>query len=114
MWVTASLPLRFQPKHTQINMAIRISEVDKIAQLAKLAVDDTNRMQLHEDLSRILGLFDELAAINTDHLSPMGHPLDRVQRLREDTVTESDERDLLQAGAPTTDDGHYLVPKVIE
>ena len=95
-------------------MSIKLTEVDKIAQLAKLAVDDTNRMALHRDLSRIMALFDELAAINTDAVRPMGHPLDRVQRLREDTVTESDQRDLLQTSAPTTDDGYYLVPKVIE
>ena len=95
-------------------MSIDVSEVDKIARLAKLSVDEGDKAALTEELSSILELFEQLAAIDTDNLAPMAHPLDCAQRLREDRVTESDERERLQTNAPSVADGHYLVPKVIE
>lgn len=47
-------------------------------------------------------------------MEPMAHPLDAVQKLRPDVVTETNQRDAFQAIAPATEDGLYLVPKVIE
>jgi aspartyl-tRNA(Asn)/glutamyl-tRNA(Gln) amidotransferase subunit C len=52
--------------------------------------------------------------VNTEGVVPMSHPLEVVQRLREDTVTERDQRDEFQKVAPATRDGLYLVPRVIE
>ena len=95
-------------------MSIDVSEVDKIARLAKLSVEDADKLPLSRELSSILALFEQLAAVDTHHLAPMAHPLDCVQRLREDEVTEADQRERLQANAPSVADGHYLVPKVIE
>ena len=45
---------------------------------------------------------------------PLAHPLDAVQRLRTDEVTETDQREAFQSNASQTEDGLYLVPKVIE
>jgi len=47
-------------------------------------------------------------------VTPMAHPLDANQRLREDQITETDRRGEFQAGAPAVENGFYLVPKVIE
>ena len=57
---------------------------------------------------------DQLQAAPTDDVLPMAHPLNMAQRLRADDVTEADERDFFQENAPATEDGYYLVPKVIE
>ncbi|MCZ6504027.1 MAG: Asp-tRNA(Asn)/Glu-tRNA(Gln) amidotransferase subunit GatC, partial [Gammaproteobacteria bacterium] len=53
-------------------------------------------------------------SVDTTGVEPMANPLDATQKLRPDTVTEHDHRDLYQEIAPDTRDGFYLVPKVIE
>jgi aspartyl-tRNA(Asn)/glutamyl-tRNA(Gln) amidotransferase subunit C len=63
--------------------------------------------------------FDDIVAklssiVDFDDVVPMAHPLNQVQRLRPDVVTQANERDAFQANAPATQDGFYLVPKVIE
>ena len=65
-------------------------------------------------LSNILDLFSQMQAANTDDVLPMAHPLDQVQRLRPDVVTEKNQREKLQSVAPATENGLYLVPQVIE
>ena len=67
-----------------------------------------------ENLSSILNLVDEMQQIDTDGVEPLAHPLDAVQRLRADEVTELNQRDKLQAVAPAVEEGLFLVPKVIE
>ncbi len=95
-------------------MALDRDEVEKIAHLARIKVDDNNIPVYAESLNSILGLVEQLQAANTDNIEPMAHPLDATQRLRPDTVTESDHRDEYQKIAPATEDGLFLVPKVIE
>jgi aspartyl-tRNA(Asn)/glutamyl-tRNA(Gln) amidotransferase subunit C len=56
----------------------------------------------------------QMSELNTDNVSPMAHPLDQIQRLRPDVVTEHNQREHFQAIAPQVEDGLYLVPKVIE
>jgi len=70
--------------------------------------------KLKADLGNILSLVDQLQAVNTDDIIPMAHPMDAVQILRKDVVTETDNREKYQKVAPNTEDGLYLVPKVIE
>jgi aspartyl-tRNA(Asn)/glutamyl-tRNA(Gln) amidotransferase subunit C len=55
-----------------------------------------------------------MQSVETQGIEPLCHPLDMVQRLRADTVTEGNDREALQAIAPLSQDGLYLVPKVIE
>jgi aspartyl-tRNA(Asn)/glutamyl-tRNA(Gln) amidotransferase subunit C len=85
-----------------------------MAQLARLRVDDGDVDDLASRFDAILGLFDALGAADTDGVEPMAHPLDAVQKLRADEVTETDQRDALQAVAPLVEDGLYLVPRVVE
>jgi aspartyl-tRNA(Asn)/glutamyl-tRNA(Gln) amidotransferase subunit C len=95
-------------------MALDTSEVIKIAHLARLGVDEAEHAEYARNLSSILDFVEQLNAVDTGGVEPLAHPLDAVQRLRVDTVTESDQRELFQSIAPATEAGLYLVPKVIE
>jgi aspartyl-tRNA(Asn)/glutamyl-tRNA(Gln) amidotransferase subunit C len=95
-------------------MSIEVDEVKKIAKLACLNVAETDAQSYATNLSNILGLVEQMSAVDTTGVTPMSHPFDAVQRLREDVVTDFDRRDEFQAIAPKTEDGLYLVPKVIE
>jgi len=95
-------------------MSLDRTDVDKIAHLARLAVSDEEKDRYAADLSKILGLVEQMSAVDTDDVTPMAHPLHMVQRLRVDEPTEPNQRELFQQIAPATEDGLYLVPKVIE
>jgi len=95
-------------------MSLDKSDVEKIAHLARLAISEKDVPAYAKNLSSILELVEQMSAADTDDVIPMAHPLDAVQRLREDKVTETDQRDHFQAAAPNVEDGLYLVPKVIE
>jgi len=95
-------------------MALDKSEVEKIAQLARLQVNETEAGEVAQRISEILSLINKMQAVDTTGVEPLSHPLDAVQRLRPDVVTETDRRDTLQSIAPAHEDGLYLVPKVIE
>ncbi len=95
-------------------MTITRKDIEKVAVLARIQLDDTQVSALETDLGNILDLVDQLGAADTDNVEPLAHPLDAVQRLRPDEVTEPDQRDAFQAIAPATEDGLYLVPRVIE
>jgi aspartyl-tRNA(Asn)/glutamyl-tRNA(Gln) amidotransferase subunit C len=95
-------------------MSLNRQDVEKIAHLARLAISEEDVSRYAEELSKILEFADQMNAVDTSQVSPMAHPLDASQRLRADIVTETDRRELFQAGAPHTEAGLYLVPKVIE
>ena len=95
-------------------MKVSADELARIAHLARLALDPRDIPRLGDELARILTLVDEMNAVETGDLEPMAHPVEMVQRLRDDEVRELDQRDLLQRGAPEVENGLYLVPKVIE
>jgi aspartyl-tRNA(Asn)/glutamyl-tRNA(Gln) amidotransferase subunit C len=95
-------------------MSLEKSQVEKIAHLARLRVNDEELEQVAGDLSSILDLVEQMNAADTRGVIPMAHPLDMVQRLRSDRVTEEDQRDLFQSIAPATEKGLYLVPRVVE
>jgi aspartyl-tRNA(Asn)/glutamyl-tRNA(Gln) amidotransferase subunit C len=95
-------------------MPLSHDQIRRIAQLARIAVRDEEAEMVRERLNRVLGLIDQLQAVATAGVEPMSHALDLVQPLRPDAVTETDQRERFQAGAPAVRDGHYLVPKVIE
>ena len=95
-------------------MALDKAEVEKIAQLARLDIDDNEAEEVAHRISDILELINKMQAVDTTSIEPLSHPLDAVQRLRPDEVTETNQRDQLQTIAPKSEDGLYLVPKVIE
>jgi aspartyl-tRNA(Asn)/glutamyl-tRNA(Gln) amidotransferase subunit C len=88
--------------------------VDHIAHLARLAVSEEEAADYVVKLSRIIDLVDQLKQVDTRGVEPMAHPLDMAQRLRQDEITEGDQRELFQKNAPRAEDGLYLVPRVIE
>jgi len=95
-------------------MSIEVDEVKKIAKLAALNVKDEDLESYATNLSNILDLVAQMEAVDTTGVTPMSHPFDVVQRLREDVVTDENRREDFQAIAPKTEDGLYLVPKVLE
>ncbi len=89
-------------------------EVKKIAHLARLGIEDENVAAYADDLNGILTLMTQMSELDTTEIKPMAHPMDQVQRLRVDNVSETNQRDYFQIIAPQTESGLYLVPKVIE
>ena len=95
-------------------MAFDKAEVEKIAQLARLYISDSDIDEVTGRIRDILALIDQMQSVDTDDVVPLAHPLDLTQRLREDDVTEFNRRGELQLLAPKVEQGLYLVPKVIE
>ncbi len=95
-------------------MSLSTDDVTKVARLARLAMTETEIQAAQSQLNGIFGLIAEMQAVNTDGIEPMSHSQDLAQRLREDVVTEADQRAAFQAIAPQVEQGLYLVPKVIE
>ncbi|MGD8998874.1 MAG: Asp-tRNA(Asn)/Glu-tRNA(Gln) amidotransferase subunit GatC [Granulosicoccaceae bacterium] len=95
-------------------MSLSRTDVEKIAHLARLAIDEADVDGYAGELSKILELVEQMNAVDTSGVVPMAHPLDAVQRLRADEVTEENRREQFQAIAPAVEDGLFLVPKVIE
>src|SRR5882672_2098052 len=95
-------------------MSLSSEEVRRIAELARIGISDAEATAVQAQLNDILELIGRMQKINTDGIEPMTHAQGMALRLREDEVTETDQRDLFQSVAPQKDAGFYLVPKVIE
>ncbi|MDD2724661.1 MAG: Asp-tRNA(Asn)/Glu-tRNA(Gln) amidotransferase subunit GatC [Methylovulum sp.] len=95
-------------------MTLTADDVNKIAHLARLGIDKEDVDSYAKDLSGMLELMTQMGELDATGVEPMAHPLDQVQRLRPDVVTEADQRGHFQAIAPQVEDSLYLVPKVIE
>ena len=95
-------------------MSIELADVENIAHLARLHLSDAEKQEAARSMSNILGLIDQMQSVDTANVEPLAHAFEAVQRLREDVITETDHRDELQEIAPETEDGLFLVPKVIE
>jgi len=95
-------------------MALDSDKVKKIAHLARLAITEEEIPKYAQDLNKVLSLVEKMGEVETDDVAPLAHPVDIYQRLRADTVTETDQRERFQEQAPAVEDGLYLVPKVIE
>ena len=89
-------------------------DVHKLAHLARLTIEDDLVDDVTHRITRIMSLVDQLKAVDTTGVEPMSHPLDAVQVLRTDEVTESNQREQWQTVAPAVEDGLYLVPQVID
>lgn len=95
-------------------MAISREDIEKIGVLARIRLEEEQIASLEQDLGNILDLADQLKTADTASVEPLAHPLDAAQRLRADDITEQDQRAAFQHIAPATQDGFYLVPRVIE
>ena len=101
-------------------MSLSLADVEKVARLARLAMNEQELQAAQAQLNNIFGLIAEMQAVDTKGITPMSHAQELSQRLREDVVTEADQREAFQAIAPRINDipqverGLYLVPQVIE
>ena len=93
---------------------LSLDQVRAIADLARIDVPSHELAPLQDQLNDILAMVDAMRAVDTTGIEPMAHPQAVSQRLREDRVTETDQHELFQSVAPRTEDGLYLVPRVIE
>ena len=99
-------------------MSLAADQVRRLARRARIAIRPEESETVLASLNRVLGLIDQMRAVDTSGVEPMAHALDAkasvAQRLRPDAVTETDQRELFQSVAPAVERGLYLVPKVIE
>ena len=95
-------------------MALTLDDVQRAAHLARIAIDDAEAEAALAQLTRVFGLIEDMQAVDISGIEPMAHAQDLMLRLRNDAVTEGDQRQLFQSVAPEVEAGLYLVPKVIE
>ncbi len=95
-------------------MALTLDDVHRIAHLARIEIDNTAAQEVQVKLNTIFAMINELQAVDTTGITPMAHAQDVMLPLRDDVVTDTDRRALYQAQAPATEDGLYLVPRVVE
>ena len=99
-------------------MALTPQDIERIAPLARLALAPAEAERMHTQLNGFFAIVEQMRAVDTSGLTPLPHPVATVQpvalRLREDVVSESNQRERNQRSAPAVERGLYLVPKVIE
>ncbi len=95
-------------------MSLSTQDIERIAHLARIRVTPSDVADVQAKLDGIFKLIDEMQAVDTRGVEPMSHGLDMVLRLRDDAVTEIDQREKFQKNAPQAAEGYFLVPKVIE
>jgi aspartyl-tRNA(Asn)/glutamyl-tRNA(Gln) amidotransferase subunit C len=100
-------------------MSLDLSDVKRLARLAQLDLNEDQAGKTLDKLNGIFALVEQMRAVDTSGVAPLNHPIAAYQndvalRLREDVATEPNRRDEYQKVAPATQDGLYLVPKVIE
>ena len=98
-------------------MALTSQDVSRIAQLARLELQPAEQASMLSQLNGFFGIVEQMSAVDTSGVEPLYTPLSAVQevtlRLRDDTVSETDQREANQRSAPAVEDGLFLVPKVI-
>lgn len=95
-------------------MSLSQADIEHIAHLARLDVDAGEMPEYLDKLTRILEFVERLSEVATDDVDPMAHPLEMSQRLREDAVIETNQRELFQQNARAVENGLYTVPRVVE
>ncbi len=89
-------------------------DITHLARLGRLAIPSSSHANTAEELQNIIAMIDAMQSINTDGIEPLSHPLDSEQLMRADVVSETVSRDAFQNNAPKTEDGYYLVPRVVD
>ncbi|HFC8841676.1 MAG: Asp-tRNA(Asn)/Glu-tRNA(Gln) amidotransferase subunit GatC [Neisseria sp.] len=95
-------------------MALTLNDVEKIARLSRLYLDDGEKAQTLQELNDIFAMVEKMQSVNTDGIEPMAHPHEAALRLREDKITETDRAAEYQSVAPEVRNRLYIVPQVIE
>jgi aspartyl-tRNA(Asn)/glutamyl-tRNA(Gln) amidotransferase subunit C len=95
-------------------MSLNLNDVYRIANLARLEISESQAQETAHQLNDILQMIEQISRVDTSGVLPMAHPLDGIQRLRPDAVTEHPDREATMANAPAREDGLFLVPRVVE
>jgi aspartyl-tRNA(Asn)/glutamyl-tRNA(Gln) amidotransferase subunit C len=99
-------------------MALTPTDIDRIARLAQLALPPEQSTRMLSQLNGFFDIVEQMRAVDTTGIEPLAHPVAVIQaiqlRLRDDVVSESNQRDANQRSAPAVERGLFLVPKVIE
>jgi aspartyl-tRNA(Asn)/glutamyl-tRNA(Gln) amidotransferase subunit C len=99
-------------------MALTLPELDRIANLARLELQPAESERLLSQLNGFFGIVEKMRAVDTTGIEPLAHPVAAIQditlRLRDDVVSEPNQREANQQTAPAVERGLFLVPKVIE
>ncbi len=95
-------------------MSLSSEEVRRIAELARIGICDAEAAAIQAQLNDIFELIGRMQKVDTEGVAPMSHGQDLELRLRDDVVSEPDQRERFQSVAPEVEQGFYLVPKVIE
>ena len=107
-------PTGFTTAHNPVDTQLEAADVLKIATLAQLQLSQEEAARYASSLNQVLSLMDTLSSVDTEGVTPLRSPFDHAQPLREDRATAEIDRSRFQAMAPATQDGLYLVPRVIE
>ncbi len=99
---------------TDLNSALSAIDIHQIAKLAHLQITDDECQRYAASLNNILSMMDHLQTVDTTGVEPLKNPFDTAQPLRDDVATQPNRREAYQAIAPATQDGLYLVPKVLD
>ncbi|MCH7862799.1 Asp-tRNA(Asn)/Glu-tRNA(Gln) amidotransferase subunit GatC [Sphingomonas sp. NPDC092331] len=95
-------------------MSVDTATVKKVASLARIAISDADAERLAPELNNILGWIEQLGEVDTSSVEPMTAVIPNALRLREDVVTEGNQRDAVLQNAPQGEHGFFTVPKVVE
>lgn len=95
-------------------MPVTIKDVEHIAELSRLILDDSQKEQMRVHLEGVLEHFKTLDSADVSNVAATAHILDSVNVLREDVPTESFEREKLLSNAPESEDGAYVVPRAVD
>jgi aspartyl-tRNA(Asn)/glutamyl-tRNA(Gln) amidotransferase subunit C len=95
-------------------MSVDQAAVRRIAHLARIAVSDAEVPHLQGEINAILSFVEELGEVDVEGVEPMTSVIPMKLPMREDVVTDGDIAPLVLANAPLTEDGFFLVPKVVE
>jgi aspartyl-tRNA(Asn)/glutamyl-tRNA(Gln) amidotransferase subunit C len=99
-------------------MSLTAQDIDRIANLARLEITPEESEQMLTKINGFLGIVEAMQAVDTAGVQPLAHPVAAIQdialRLREDGVSETNQREANQRSAPAVERGLFLVPKVIE
>ena len=98
----------------RLQLSFNKEPIKYLAILSRMDIQDSETKDVVDKLSRIVEFVDQLQAVSTEGTEPMAHPLEQGQRLRIDKVTEDNQREKIQLNANETNNGMYLVPKVID
>jgi aspartyl-tRNA(Asn)/glutamyl-tRNA(Gln) amidotransferase subunit C len=99
-------------------MSLTSSDIARIANLARLELQDSESERMLTQLNGFFGIVEAMRAVDTSGIEPLAHPVATIKdialRLRDDAVSEANQREANQASAPAVERGLFLVPKVIE